>query len=199
MNWLEPPFNMLISGITNCGKTEYVIKELLCKHYTNKFDYIIIFCPTFHENITYDEKCIYDDKDIIVLIVDDNLNELLILATETYKNYHNVLFLIDDCSNLHDSKQKSSQLTKLAFSGRHMNISVWFISQKYNSVVKDFRENIRMLILYYNKDDDSLKDAFLENNIIPKYKRDEIIEYLKNNKYSKVVLKLEQPFDYKIY
>ena len=168
MNWLEPPFNMLITGINKCGKSEYVISELLYKQYKNKFDYIIIFCPTYYENKAYDKKYIYDDDDIIILIVDDNLNELLILATETYKNSGQVLFLIDDCANLHDSKQKSTQLTLLSFSSRHFNISVWFISQKYNAVVKDYRNNIRMLIIYYNKDDESLKDAFSENNISDK-------------------------------
>ena len=197
MNWLEPPFNMLITGITNCGKSEYVISELLYKQYRNKFDYIIIFCPTYHENQTYEKKYIYDDNDIIILIVDDNLDELLILATETYKNSGQVLFLIDDCANLYDSKHKSSQLTKLSFSARHMNISVWFITQKYNAVVKDYRDNIRMLIMYYNKDDESLKDAFLENNIIDKEDRNEIIKKLKENKYSKIVLRLEHPYEIK--
>ena len=31
--WLNPPFNMLISGITNCGKSEFILSELLCKQY----------------------------------------------------------------------------------------------------------------------------------------------------------------------
>ena len=49
MIFVEPSFNMLISGITNCGKTHYVL-DLLEKHYKNKFDYIVIYCPTFLVN-----------------------------------------------------------------------------------------------------------------------------------------------------
>jgi general stress protein 26 len=56
----------------------------------------------------------------------------------------------------------------LAFSGRHLIISVWFITQKYNAVVKDFRDNIRALVQFYEKDEDSLKAALSENGVIPK-------------------------------
>ena len=192
--WLEPPFNMLVSGVTNCGKTYYVL-ELLKTVYKNKFDYIVIFCPTFIENKTYNQSFIYDDDDIIILIVDGNLNALLLIATEVYKNF-NTLFIIDDCANLHDSKMKSSQLTNLAFSGRHLGISTWVIAQKYNSVVKDYRENIRMLVLYYNKDDSALQLALEENNIIEKDKRAEVKKYIRDNKNSKIIMKLEYPYNY---
>jgi len=192
--WLEPPFNMLVSGVTNCGKTHHVL-ELLKTVYKNKFDYIVIFCPTFIENKTYNQSFIYDDEDIIIIIVDGNLNALLLIATEAYKN-SNTLFIIDDCSNLHDSKIKCSQLTNLAFSGRHLGISTWVITQKYNSVVKDYRENIRMLILYYNKDGSALQLALEENNVIEKDERAKVIKYIKNNRSSKIIMKLEHPYNY---
>ena len=54
---------------------------------------------------------------------------------------NNTLFLIDDCANLHDSKMKESAIGKLAFHGRHHNISTLIIIQKYNAIVKDFRDN----------------------------------------------------------
>ena len=101
--------------------THYVL-ELLKTVYKNKFDYIVIFCPTFIENKTYNQSFIYDDEDIIILIVDGNLNALLLIATEVYKN-SNTLFIIDDCANLHYSKMKSRALTNLTFSGRHLGIS----------------------------------------------------------------------------
>ena len=55
---------------------------------------------------------------------------------------YKTLFLIDDCAHLHDSKIKESVICKLAFNGRHHNISTWIITQKYNTIVKDFRDNI---------------------------------------------------------
>ena len=53
MIFVDPPFNTLISGITNCVKTHFVL-DLLKTNYKNKFDYIVIYCPTFLVNKTYD-------------------------------------------------------------------------------------------------------------------------------------------------
>ena len=157
MIFIEPPFNMLISGITNCGKTHYVL-DLLEKNYKNKFDYIVIYCPTFLVNKTYHRKFIYDNKNIIITNVNENLDEYLEMNMEFFSGY-NTLFLIDDCANLHDSKMKESAICKLAFHGRHHNISTWIITQKYNAIVKDFRDNIRMLILFFDKDKESMELA----------------------------------------
>ena len=63
--------------------------------------------------------------------------------------FYYTLFLINDCANLQDSKMKESAFCKLAFHERHHNISTWIITQKYNAIVKDFRDNIRMLILFF--------------------------------------------------
>jgi hypothetical protein len=67
-------------------------------------------------------------------------------------------------------------LTRLAFSGCHLSISVRFITQKYNAVVKDFRDNIRALVQFYEKDEDSLKAALSENGIIPKEQRQGVVQ-----------------------
>jgi hypothetical protein len=88
----------------------------------------------------------------------------------------NTLLIIDDCANLAGSKKKISELCHLAFSGRHYSFTIWLINQKYNSVVKDFRENIRMLVLIFDKDETSTKQALEENDIVPK----EIIDKLKD-------------------
>ena len=193
---------MLISGITNCGKTHYVL-DLLETEYKTFFNKIILFCPTYTSNKTYNREWIdkaIDKEDFIVLppnVVKENLNECLKIATETYKNNGNVLFLIDDCANLHDVKKKRSELCNLAFSGRHLGVSVWIINQKYNSVVKDFRENIRFLVLFYNKDRQSMKDALDENDIIPKEQRDYYINQLKEMKGNKLLLRLEHPYQFR--
>ena len=121
MKWLDPPFNMLICGITNCGKTEYAL-ELLSTVYKSKFDYIVLFCPT--NNTTYNKPFIFRDDDVFVLTPLDNFDELLEFAiTQFIKIEKNMLFLIDDCANLNDTKRRSTALTKIAFSGRHMGIS----------------------------------------------------------------------------
>ncbi len=55
------PHNMLISGVTNCGKTYFAL-DLLEKDYRNKFENVVIFCPTYFNNKTYERKWIYLDK-----------------------------------------------------------------------------------------------------------------------------------------
>ena len=65
-------------------------------------------------------------------------------------------------------------------------------------MVKDYRDNIRMLVLYYNKDDKSLINAFEENNIVNKAERYHIIHKFRENKHSKLVLKLEYPYEYNV-
>ena len=84
----------------------------------------------------------------------------------------------------------------LAFSGRHFGITSWVLNQKYNSIVKDYRDNIRFLVLFYNKDKKSMKDALEENQIISKEDHEYYMEKLKDNKNSKLLFRLQHPFTF---
>lgn len=53
MNPENIPFNALIVGPTNCGKTSYLGK-LLRHEFIQKFDHIFLLCPTYIHNKTYD-------------------------------------------------------------------------------------------------------------------------------------------------
>ena len=83
-------------------------------------------------------------------------------------------------------------LSELAFSGRHAEQCVWVLTQKYNSVLKDLRKQIRWLALFYCKDRDSFVD------VIPLEKQNEIRQQLTKTKYTKLLLKNDQPADYKM-
>ena len=183
--------------MTNSGKTYFTL-DLIENDYRNKFHYIFILCPTFHYNKTYRRKWILNDPDIIPIIINDKLNEVLEMIFKKFKNEkEQTLIIIDDCANLSDVKHKATALTKLAFHGRHANISTWILTQKYNAIVKDFRENISMLVLFYDKDKDSRESSFTENDIgLSKEEKVDIVKYLKNNKSSKVMFKLTQPFQF---
>jgi len=117
-----------------------------------------------------------------------------------YKDFtEQTLIIIDDCANLYDAKLKSTALTKLAFHGRHLNLSTCVITQKYSAIVKDFTENVKVLVLFYDKDKKSREAAFEENDIgIDKDERSKIIKTLKNNKNSKLVIQLFSTFNYAI-
>ena len=45
------PFNALIVGPTNSGKTQFLVNQL-CGPFNGKFDYIVLICPTFAYNRT---------------------------------------------------------------------------------------------------------------------------------------------------
>ena len=45
------PFNALIVGTTNSGKTQFLVNQL-CGPFNGKFDYIALICPTFAYNRT---------------------------------------------------------------------------------------------------------------------------------------------------
>jgi hypothetical protein len=132
------------------------------------------------------------------VIVQDRLNEVLEKLIEVYKSKtEQTLIIIDDCANLNDAKIKATALTKLAFHGRHVNISTWILTQKYNAIVKDFRENVMMLVLFYDKDKESRDAAFKENDIgLSSAEKENIVKTLKNVKNSKVIFRLVQPFEF---
>ena len=197
MDWLEPPFNMIISGPTSSGKTCYLLK-LLSTTYRKKFEYIIIVCPTYHNNKSYDEQWIYDDGDVIIVIADiDYVDETLIYIHETYSGT-NSLIILDDCASSRDMKSRTDELTKLGFSARHDKLSIWILTQQYTSISKPFRENIGMLILFYTPSKNDIK------NIIEDYgmelTKEEIVEYitrLKSEPFSKLIFRLRHPYNIK--
>jgi len=198
MNWLEPPFNLIITGPTCSGKTEYVL-SLLKSEYKNKFDYIIIVCPTFYNNQTYDKKYIYLDKDIIVCQVENLIDETLQLIHKTYKGT-NSLILLDDCASSKDIKTRTAEIVKLAFSARHDKISVWVLTQQYSSIAKAFRENIGMLIIFYTPSKNDMKKIIEEYGM--ELGKTEVIDYitkLKSTPYSKLIFRLRHPYDTKFH
>jgi hypothetical protein len=151
-------------------------------------------------NKTYGRKFILSDSDVLPIVINDKLNDMLDVVLEKFADVkEQTLIIIDDCANLYDAKLKATALTKLAFHGRHVNLSTWVITQKYNAIVKDFRENIKVLILFYDKDKESRDAAFKENDIgITLSEKDSIVRELKKNVNSKLIMYLFQPFSYEV-
>jgi hypothetical protein len=194
----KKPHCAIICGATECGKTKFIL-DLLETEYKYYYDYIVIFCPTFRDNKTYHEReYILKDDQIFIVNPRNKLNECLEYYYDLMKGYE-TLFIIDDCSAEKDIIKKRNTLSMLAFSGRHVCISVWVLTQKYNAVLKDFREQVKWVALFFCKDRDSYDDCLRENDVIEsKEKRNEVKNKLKKIKHSKLILKTEQPTDYKI-
>ena len=136
---------------------------------------------------------------------DDNYSNWVIINYGVYKGLYHIscllqiikpfirppqglLFLVLSCSDA---------LSELAFSGRHRNHFLWVLTQKYNSVSKDIREQIKWLCLFFTKDRDSFEECLRENDVIPnKSERDRLKKCLQDRPYSKLILKCYQPTGY---
>ena len=196
---IDHAHSAIICGATGCGKTEFIL-DLLETEYHNFFTYIFIICPTLDRNKTYNREWLFNDDGVFLVNPQEygGLDRALRLNYEAIRKLDDsqVLFIIDDCSALNDIKRKNQMLSELAFSGRHYDCSVWILTQKYNSVLTDFREQIKWMALFYCKDRDSFDEALRENDVVPLEKRKEMREKLAKHKHSKLILITEQPTEF---
>ena len=60
-------------------------------------------------------------------------------------------------------------------------------TQKYNSISKDVREQLKWLCIFFTKDRNSLEDCLRENDVVPdKNKTDRLKKCLQDKPYSKL-------------
>lgn len=187
------PHCAIICGQTGSGKTELVL-DLLEGEYRGVFSHIVILCPTIQWNKAYKNREWIGDvrkpktKNIIIVNPlingEEKLQELLRMFFNKYAGSA-TLYIIDDCSATKELTKKKDMLSELAFSGRHAEQSVWVISQRYNSVLKDLREQTKWLCMFYTKDRDSFENCLRENDVIPTLEeRQRIKEELKKKETS---------------
>ena len=168
----------IICGATGCGKTEFVL-DLLETEYQGFFEYVIVICPTWMHNKAYLTRPWFFKDDCVIPMdpswcpkSSDWLNECLKFGYDVYgKQDSHTLFIIDDCSSDKSMTKKKQMLSQLAFSGRHENCSVWVLTQKYNSVLTDLREQTKWTALFFTKDRDSFDETLRENDVISSLER----------------------------
>ena len=205
MEPLKYPHCAIICGQTGCGKTEFVL-DLLEGEYRGVFEHIVILCPTIQWNKAYKNREWIGDvkkpKNKNVIIVNPVINgeeKLQELLRSFFNKYAGspTLYIIDDCSAIKELTKKKDMLSELAFSGRHAEQSVWVISQRYNSVLKDLREQTKWLCMFYTKDRDSFENCLRENDVIPTLEeRQRIKDELSKVKHRKLILRTDQPTGY---
>ena len=196
------PFRMIIDGRSNCGKTRLLVK--LLKHFQENetFEQIIIICPTFKRNKTYqNEDFIFKDKNILVCDCDFENVETYIKISRCYitskPNIENCLIVFDDVICSEDILRRTSEITKLSMSGRHENISFILISQDFHTVSKKIRENCSKFVFFYNankKQMETIFDKYLGYE--EKEERNRIVHYLRNNKFSYLFINNESPYNH---
>ena len=90
-------------------------------------------------------------------------------------------------------------LSELAFSGRHADQSVWVLTQKYNSVLKDLREQTCWVVLFHCKDRDLFNECLRKNDVISTQEERMLLQQqLAERRHAKLLLKTDQPTAYMI-
>ena len=199
---LQPHCAMII-GRRGSGKTMFAC-ELLETSFRNHFDSIVIICPTFEINAAYDRPWIINKQDKNVYVVGKqtfekyDLDKILLHLTNRFECCGHTLFLLDDCAYLGSVRNRDTALTKLAYTSRHSGISIWIITQKYNSVSKCFREQSSWVALFYCKDKDSFLYATDENNVLDADDKVEAAEFLKSSPRGKLLIRTDPSIEFKL-
>ena len=126
-------------GPTNSGKTQYLL-NLLRGPFRGKFDYIVLLCPTFVKNTTY-EGFVDRDPHIFVIVCQQHEFEAWLCLASFFFVGTNTLFILDDCAASKDVKGRTSQLVNLGFSAR-------VLTQQITSIAKPYRDNIAAIVLF---------------------------------------------------
>ena len=56
--------------------------------------------------------------------------------------------ILDDCAAFKDVKGRTGHLVEMAFSARHIGISVWVLTQDSTSITPSFRENLAVIVYF---------------------------------------------------
>jgi len=113
----------------------------------------------------------------------------------------NTLIILDDCAASKDVKGRTGELVNLAFSARHIGISVWVLTQKMTSITVSFRENMAALVLFCTPSSKATKAIFDDyaGNKVSHDEYKELISKLEERKFSYLVFSLRHPLGVKLF
>ena len=187
------PFNALIVGPTNSGKTQFLVNQL-CGNFCGRFDYVVLICPTFAYNKTLYRFAERDPR-LYVFICEQHQVEFFLKVASFYFKGTNTLIVLDDCAASKDVKGRTGELVKLGFSARHAGISVWVLTQQLSSIAKPFREDVAAIVLFYTPSAKTTKVIFEEYaGELSHYELKQMLVRLKDKKFAHLVFSLRHPF-----
>ena len=190
------PFNALIVGPTNSGKTQLLVNQVRGT-FRGKFDYIVFICPTFAYNKTLYRFAERDPR-LYVVICEQHQVETWLKIAQTFLEGTNTLIVLDDCVASKDVKGRTGKLVELAFSARHEGISVWVLTQQLTSITKSFRENVGALVLFFTPSAKTIKTIFEEyGGDLSHGETKALVVELKKRKFSYLVFSLRFPYEIK--
>ena len=173
--------------------------DQLYRPFRGKFDYIVLICPTFAHNKTYHQLSENDPRMDVIVCEQHDVEKWLKLMRWLSEGI-NTLIILDDCAASKDVKERTGELVNLAFSARHMGISVWALTQKMTGITSSFRENVAAIVLFYTPSARTTKAIF--DNYAGELSPDEykgLVSKLKERKFSYLVFSLRHPYGVKLF
>ena len=101
------PFKTLIKVPTNSGNQ-------LKGPFRGKFDYMVLICPTFVHNKTYDRFVDHDSRIFVTGCQQEEVELWLKLSSHSFQGM-NTLIILDNCAASKDVKGRTGQLASLGF------------------------------------------------------------------------------------
>ena len=98
------------------------------------------------------------------------------------------------------TKGRTGELVNLAFSARHMGISVWVLTQKMTGITASFRENVAAIVPFYTpsaKTTKAIFDDYAGELSLDEYKG--LFSKLKERKFSYLVFLLRHPYGVQLF
>ena len=139
------------------------------------------------------------DPRMFVLICEQHEVELWLKLVSFLFEGTKTLIILDDCAATKDVKKRTGQLVNLAFSARHIGISVWVLTQKITGITASFRENVAFIVLFYTpsaKTTKAIFDDYAGEMSHEEYRN--LIKKLKVHKFSYLVMALRYPYGVKL-
>ena len=139
------PFNALIVGPTNSGKSQFVVDQLYGP-FRGKFYNIVLLCPTFAHNKNYQRIGENDPHILPLMCKKHEVEDWLTLESDLFKGT-NTLIILEDCAASKDVEGRTGQLqVNLAFSARHFRLGAHTEDNKHNTVLPRERSSDRSFL-----------------------------------------------------
>jgi hypothetical protein len=141
------PSRVVFSGASRSGKTNLLINLLIAPEFLlGYYDHIYVVSPSCDSDPSWDAfRSAYDPSEYTMMdaVDTEELSELVV--QHKADNSSRILFVLDDCIT-EENVQKP--LLQLFLRGRHINASVWVVTQSYMKVHRNVRMQATNLYIF---------------------------------------------------